>query len=464
MSTPTRTRAQNTSITLAGKAEQTITLETSNSLRKFNRPTSVDVRGSGSIVRPLNGSAFSAGLLAKLGTVQTITDELGGPTAFNACLHVKEHWECPPLVVTAKTRCNAPYQNGTEVKTKFEVGAQIACNLNLNMVPFMGSDEELRAECLSQMNPKVIPRGMDLSQQVGEALEGLKAVKQILGNVANMCLDISRLNAWNSPRVRRLLGNKTFEQMTLGNWLDLGVAAGLSYRLAIAPTVDACKQLVSAMERETEAYKRILDSVQVLHGNAYREASYTSSSGNDYHTWNNTRLYTTHVVCTAKVKFHSAKTQSLYEAFLVQYYGIKPSLATAWELTPLSFVVDWFWNFGKYLDRHLRTPIADISYTVIHTGWSRKDTVRSEGTVNVCAGIFGVGLKDTGEPLPVTGTCTKSTYKRELISLDLEGGGIIPAPKFRLPSAGQLTTLVGLLIAIGRGRNEIFRVFKPGRQ
>lgn len=397
-----------------------------------------------------------------MGVVETMVDGLGGPEAFNYCSHQKEHWECPPIVTQAKTACNPPYQAGTLVTTEFAVGAHIACALNLNLVPWMGSDEELRAECLSVMNPKVIPRGFDMAQQFGELVEGFTSLAHLVSNVERLVKDITRLNRWNSPAVRRVMGQKTFEDLTLGNWLDLGVAAGLTWRLAITPMLSAIEQAEKARKGFGDALKRVLSSTQTLHGTATREATASTTNGNDYHKWSNTRQYTRTVVCTAKVKFHSPATQSLYDAFETEYFGLRPSLSTAYELYTLSFVLDWFWNFGKFLDRHCRKPIEDIQYSVVFTGWSRKDVVRSNGQVDLLTGPYGITIKDGGAPSPVTGTCTKSTYLREVIPLDLEGGGVVPAPKLTLPSAGQLATLAGLLIAIGRGRGEIFKVAKPG--
>lgn len=460
----TRTRVSNTITTYPGKAKQTITLELPNSLRQFNRPGSVDVRGSGTLTVPNTSmpSTFGTFLSGKMGRSSSITDVTGNSSGFNNCTHNVEHWECPPYVITCETRCNAPYQVGTKVVTEFEVGASVACAILIGGSPWMGSDSDRRAECLSQMNPQVVKPAVDLSQQVGELIEGMTSILKLVDAAEKILKDLNRLDRWNSPAVRRFMGTKTLEDLSFKNWLDLGVAANLTYTLAFRPLLDAGKQLIEAGKNYRRALDRILDSVQVLHGNSIRKATDNSVTySNDYHRYGCTRTVVSRVVCTAKVKYHSAFTEALKDAFDKAYYGLTPNAATFYELYPLSFVLDWVWNFGKFLADSLRKPISDISYTVLSTGWSRKETVRTEGWVDICAGTYGIPIKDIKPPGGlITGTASRITYKRENIPLDLTAG-VVPAPKLKLPSLDKLATLLSLLYSVRTRREAFLRVARP---
>lgn len=463
---PQRTRVDGLITTHLGKAKQTIELgSTPNPLRKFNRPASVDVRGTGTII--LEGTnlpaAFGANLIGKLGKRSEMTDNTGNSTGFNNCYHTVVHYECPLHVITCKTRCNPPYQVGTTVVSEFEIGASLGCDVEFGLIPFMGLDEDRRAECLSTMNPRDIKPAIDIAQQIGELFEGFKALISGIESIERLVKDLNRLNKWDSPIVRRVLGKKTLEDLSMKNWVDLGVAAQLSWTLAVKPMLEAINQAKKARESLQRVLERIVSDTVTLHGQSLRETMVESSlAGNDYHLWGNTRTVKSEVYCTAKVKYHSALTDALREAVENAHFGVVPSLATLYELTPLSFVFDWFWNFGKFLSRSLQKPIDDISYSVLWTGWSRKVTVRSEGWVDVCAGTYGLTIKDLSPPPGlITGTATSTTYLREALPLDLESG-VVPAPTLNLPSAAQISTLLALLYALGTSRERFIRVVRPG--
>lgn len=51
--------------------------------------------------------------------------------------------------------------------------------------------------------------------------------------------------------------------------------------------------------------------------------------------------------------------------FLANRLGLVNPAAVAWELVPFSFVVDWFTNFGGYLDGF--TDLVGLSYTDAYT-------------------------------------------------------------------------------------------------
>jgi hypothetical protein len=120
--------------------------------------------------------------------------------------------------------------------------------------------------------------------------------------------------------------------------------------------------------------------------------------------------------------------------------------------------LDWVWNFGKFLRDSLNKPVDDISYSVLWTGWSRKITAESTGTLDVLEGTYGTSIKNKSDPNSlITGTVMTSSYLREAIALDLEAG-VVPTPKIALPSIGQLRTLAELVYMLGTDRRRFIEV------
>lgn len=63
---------------------------------------------------------------------------------------------------------------------------------------------------------------------------------------------------------------------------------------------------------------------------------------------------------------------NIVKAFF-DYYGLRPSLALAWELVPFSFVVDWFVGVGRFLQQFDK-PLLDLGIEIIDCCVSRKVT------------------------------------------------------------------------------------------
>jgi hypothetical protein len=342
------------------------------------------------------------------------------------------------------------------------VGAVLGCERTIS-VPFLGSDETLRAEALSAMHPREVPPAFDASQQLGELFECFMSVIHLLESIERIIEELTKLNKWNSPSVRRILGQRTIRDISLKNWGDLAVAAGLTWQLAISPMLNAIGQAERARAGYKQALQRILDGEVTLHGRAIRTANGSSTNGtSDYHKFGCDWTYELTVCTSARVKYASPKTEGLIAAFDKAYYGLSPNWSTAYELYSLSFILDWFWDFGTFLNRSLRKPLDDISYTVLWTGWSKKTVTTRNGWIDMLEGTLGSAktIKDQVDPNQlITGTRTTSTYMREAMPLSLEEG-LIPSPTLQMPDLGKLATLAALVYAMATGRQRFIEAAK----
>jgi len=396
----------------------------------------------------------------KTGRIESMTDVVGNRMGFNTVSHTVEDWWCPLVETTYKCYLNSPFETEGEVVTVISAGAAYAAGLNLSAAPWLGSDEEMRLEALSQMHPKKVKTQFDASLELGELIEGMTALRAFFSQIDNLLSDLTRLNRWNSPEIRRIFGQKTLRQFTWKDFADLAISADLSYQLAIRPFLDLLKRLKKADTDFWSQLQRVVSSETTLHGKSIREVETSSSFTTSYHKGGNVRKYTKLVTTSARIRYHSPKITGMFDAYWRSYYGLTPTgiLPTAYELMPFTFVLDWFWNFGKFLRDSLNKPVDDISYSVLWTGWSRKITSESTGTLDLLEGTYGTSIKNKSDPNSlITGTVKTSSYLREAMVLDLEAG-VVPTPKIALPSLGQLRTLAELVYMLGTDRRRFIEI------
>lgn len=92
-------------------------------------------------------------------------------------------------------------------------------------------------------------------------------------------------------------------------------------------------------------------------------------------------LIGTNMSCLATVKVGRRIQYEMYEEMSVpRQLGLLDPLSIAWELTPWSFVVDWFYPIGTYLDnlnqipklkgRFLVTDFMKVPKQKLHTSWA----------------------------------------------------------------------------------------------
>lgn len=397
----------------------------------------------------------------KTGTEESMTDTNTAPGNFNPCYHTKVEWDCPLETIKMRGHLSPP-REGDVVESEFQVGCAFEADWATNSPPFMATDEQLLAEASSACAPRVVRPRFDWALQAGEVKEGIESLYGLRDNLINLCKDIKRLNKVNSPVVRRLLGKRTFAQLSLTDWADLASQLHLGYQFMVKPTIQAIQQCKAAMEGYNRTLEQYLNENEVLHGVSMRVSEASSTfvgSPYDYNYWGNTRTYRVEVHALAEVRYCSPCTEALLRDFKRDYYNLVPDITTAYQLYPLSFVLDWFVGFGNVLRRWAERPIDDITYSVVRSGWSKKTVCESHGWSDVCAGMYRSIYRDITAPPRVEGTVTRTTYLREPKTLDLES--FVPKPPdIRWPSIQKWVTIGELARQIMREHKQIVRVLK----
>lgn len=393
----------------------------------------------------------------KTGRAESITDERTSPGRFNAVTHSKELWDCPLKPVTMIGSCNKP---GVIVTTTGYAGAADSVSYGIDTVPFMATDDQMLAEASSSINPRIVRPLFDIAQQVGEFIELYKGWEAVEERMMNVAQELKRLNRINSPVVRKLLGQRTFDQLSMRDWATLAVSADLGYQFAYKPTVQMVRDYLKTQKKVVDDATKYFSSEQVLHGVSRRDSSASSSfTGypNYYYYWGNTRTYTKEVHATVRVKYRTPETLANRLKIYTALWGVYPHVDTLWELYPLSFIVDFFADFGSVLKQWAEVPIDAIQYDVLESGWSVKTTATSEGWIDLCAGTDRSAYRSV-QPNPlVTGKLIKTNYKREPKVLDLNS--FTPRPlHIRLPDANKMKSVAEVAIAIKLGYRKVLRV------
>jgi len=441
-----RTRSRDLTLTVPASAVTTITCETYRQYRYFP-PNGQYYRDPGVYTPPVDHYAIP--FSGKIGVKEAMTDEHTSPGSFNYCLHDKISWDCPLESVKMTGSCSNSIGQSS-VESTFTMGAAVACAHVEGSFPFLESDANLQAEAISNMHPQVIKPGFDASLQAAEMVEAFISMKALVNRVRRIKSDLDRLNKWNSPRVRRILGQRTYKEITLRNWADLAVSLDLGYTLALKPTIDATKQLVEAVRKHANVVKRVTSERVTLHGVSSRKSTRSSFQPSYTHHWGASIEDEVEVRVTAEVQYHSPLTNELLDELDRAYYGLVPSISTAWEALPLSFIVDMFWNLGNYLAGVSKRPLASIQYTVISTGWSKTNRMTVHGWVDPCKGSDRAAFRTIEAPSLITGSATRMTYLREPKAFDLTEGKT-PPPDIGLPSLPQAKTIAEIAYAITDG-------------
>lgn len=238
------------------------------------------------------------------------------------------------------TRANTAWPNGTFQKST-RIGPQLQKILGgaimdgatetLQSYYRLTNDQVAQAKALAATKAfNEVSRGeAELLVMLGELRKTVQLLKNPLGNLKSL-LDKAHLDKMRDKRpwVRLL---------TLTDYIS---DAWLKYRYGFKPVIYDLQGVVEAIEADREKMRHI------ARGTEYRQATtfstHVQSHGDLDTNWQETVLDEYHVKCGL---IYQAKMQP-NDSF---GFNLRSLLGAAWELTPFSFVVDWFLNVGPFL-------------------------------------------------------------------------------------------------------------------
>lgn len=386
----------------------------------------------------------------KIGKSGTITDVLS-PGSYNAVTHVKDVWECPLHTVESSGTFVSGEPRLTALKVVTSMGAAAASEWSINSWPYMEPDTTLVAEATTQMDPqRVRPSSFNAVQFIGELREARDSLGLACGGIGGMLRKFLRGYA-----------NFVANGITFHDAINLAIKLDLSWKFAVKPMLADIKSALDSFAHLRGLFDRLRNPKPFrVYGSSSRTSNkscYFSGYPYYYHYWGNEISYKKEVITWALVKWTNPLgailNSDMEEVFsqlskrydiMLKFYRFNAPIRTGWELMPLSFVVDWFIDFGSWLDRFDIESKISMPFQVLASGYSVKKTADSNGYVKAHAGMDNARLQDITKPQLITGRLVRTTYTRVVSTLPWGSHQYAP-PVVRIPSFGKLATLLELI-------------------
>jgi hypothetical protein len=329
------------------------------------------------------------------------------------------------------------------------MGAADASEWAKDSWPVMASDSLMVAEATTSMSPgRIQGSRFNVPQFVGE----LREARDSLGSA---CVSLTALLRFLDRWGAFALGG-----LTLKESVDHAVKADLARKFAVQPMIADVKSAIQSFGGLLKLFDKLKNGSPFRAYGSSRRSSNNSWNFSGYpytrFAWGNTQTFTKLVTTWAMVRYTNpiagilnsdmeGAMNSLFTRYqvLLGYYRFNAPVRTAWELCPLSFLVDWVIDYGTWLDRFDFKNI-EFPFEVIASGYSVKKTVDNHGYVNPHDGTDNARLQDVTKAGLVTGRFVKSTYSRVIATLPWEDHQWAP-PRVRLPDFGKLGTLLELI-------------------
>lgn len=397
------------------------------------------------------------------GRKETITDVSGNVRNYNPVVHTKELFSYPKDGGASQVLELA--KGSQRYRVTFLPGGDCASLANLNAInagsyPAFASQSELLAQAIGKMKPGVPPVEADILQFIGEltdfrgllvglARRALKAQEEIVKFLRGSYQHLKWQDAVTGD-VDALIGLvRKYSSRSLKDWAVAGAEVHLAMKLVYEPLMRDVKKIYRAIHRLNRSYialsnpkpfrvrasasagaNALFPVVQTASGLGVRVESMRRRTL-EVRTWA--------MVVNNKVDLPKAN-------FIYHYLGLNPRISVAWELIPLSFVVDMFIDFGRYLRQFESAPIQ-LGFTTIASGYSVKSTTMHHDQLYW---DLGPDLCGSARVPGNTGSYSSTDYRRLGGGISFDAGTIEPI-QIKLPSFGQLWTIAELiLVAFGR--------------
>lgn len=192
-------------------------------------------------------------------------------------------------------------------------------------------------------------------------------------------------------------------------------SAWLEYRYGLMPTVMDAKSIARqvANSRDSLSRRRLVSRATEKQSRSSTK-SFTDVSLMSPWGWSGTgSVNTTQTLSAHAGVMYEVKNRTRSEQISTDFrLGVDSLAQTAWELTPFSFVADWFWNVGPWLEAMILPPdvqvIGNWVTTVNVLEWSTSATIKwstvppATGASGTSTNKFSQMIRSVNQPLPTT--------------------------------------------------------------
>lgn len=216
------------------------------------------------------------------------------------------------------------------------------CNASLNPnVPSW-----LVAQVRSRILSRIRNTDLDIGVSAGEMKQTVRSITAILGRILNIVRGF-----------RRRYGSGSYSNWSTRKVLKSSASAWLGYQYGVKPLMSdifALSEELSKQARGPELFKVFEKSIDPTYG----PSTWPSANFANWLTGSFERGF------KAGYSFSISNPQ-VFDAWR---YGLTSPLSLAWELTPYSFVIDWFTNLGAFLNG-LSAPLGVVFSSSYETSY-----------------------------------------------------------------------------------------------
>lgn len=286
---------------------------------------------------------------------------------------------CYPIDPWASHKVIQQYLVFTQMKGEYDVMKLDPDLVLSNLLPKEEINKSIVTSALAEANSGTY----DLLTEVAELPETLKYLIGILQDFASALKAVRK----KEVEVKKLFRNKKQTERTAYELADALASVWLQFRYAISPLAYSFNDVITTLEE----YKRVFAKYR------QRQEDYAEPveiSGLDILSHDD--FVTSHKVFIKR----SFSPEDIVDA-LLSLLKVNP-LATAYELIPLSFVIDWFLNIGDY--------ITAMTGTIKYSQEAATYSWKTEGNVT-----YGKNIVLPDGYKPPTVNLSYRTYKRIVI-------------------------------------------------
>jgi len=377
-----------------------------------------------------------------------MTDVIGDSTQYHPVNHQKIVWNFPETTLAEQ----GEYISGSKRVDLYttglvSAGPALATN-GQNSFPAWDSDYNALLRTLPGHQFGVQDAGLNLPTFLGE----LRDFKSIFASVGGFLspkpnkrgtLEWSNLyKQLRAPRIR-----------TVGDAVAVLAKTDLFVQFAAKPFIADIKNMMllgDHLARQWDRLKSVepLVSRSAVHDRDTSDLT-TPASSPSRHSQYLEREYSRVVTSYVKYRIDTDSVMSEPPArwlLAADALGFDNPISTAWELTPWSFLMDYFVHVGNYLNQ-FQGNLIDVPHEKIEQGWSVKRTFHSRVTTDFDVGYYRNYFTNVSGGHKAIGTFEKTSYIRLVEELPF---GALALPQFRLPNLRQVRLISDLLFLRGR--------------
>lgn len=377
---------------------------------------------------------------SKEGIVSDITDEPDGWDGYNPVSHTKEVWRFPLVQTEQVGRETGPGGTCEARSTYLSAANTSLATFGHTSTPISwDSDENAAARAVAKLELNVQSAGFNLPVFLGE-LRDFKTLFNLVGRRPKL------RGERKGPGLRKRLRNRLnrLRRESIADAIAGLASSDLFYNFAVKPLIADIGEMMKFGKHLATQRDRLSRLEPLTARGTVKDEGIAAPFSVDTTTHSHVlkRSWYRSITATKVYRLDTSGIPQVPAAMLAgDALGFDEPLKVGWELTPFSFLVDYFIQVGDWLDQ-FKGELVTLPHTVLQQGYSVKLIFLGEVETRFDTGIDRSNFGNQNSSGPITGILEKSWYNRNPADLDQLGPYL---PTVRLPDLRQVR-LIGDIV------------------